>query len=73
MEETETVIQVTGATLGHGDGKETAAAPAARSVTVTTLEGLPGDVNGDDKVSIGGQAIVATHYGKNTPYWSRVE
>lgn len=71
-EEATTVIEVTDATLGHGDGTETAAAGAAHSVTLTVTNGLPGDVNGDDRVSIGDLAIVAAHYGKtvDSPDWN---
>lgn len=71
-EEATAMIQVTSLILGHGDGKETNTAPAAHSVTITPLAGQPGDVNGDNNVSIGDLAIIAAHYGKNTdsPDWA---
>ncbi|MDQ6422142.1 sialidase domain-containing protein [Paenibacillus sp. LHD-117] len=70
--EATTAIQVTSAMLGHGNGTETDAAPTSHNVAVTPAAGLPGDVNGDEKVSIGDLAIVAAHYGKNSdsPDWN---
>lgn len=68
--ETNTTIQITDVTLGHGDGLETEAAAAVHQATII-VPGLPGDMNGDQKVSVGDLGIVAAHYGKtvDSPDW----
>lgn len=69
-------IEVIRAVLGDDRGVETEAAPSSIRIEVTPVEqGIPGDLNGDGKVSIGDLAIVAAHYGKDTsnPDWEQVK
>ncbi|MHA0856131.1 beta-N-acetylglucosaminidase domain-containing protein [Paenibacillus sp. CMAA1364] len=68
-------ISVSSAILADGEGKETEAAVSSVQIQVTKENGIPGDVNQDNKVTIGDLAIVAVHYGKdsNSPDWQQVK
>ncbi|CAH1192928.1 hypothetical protein PAECIP111891_00462 [Paenibacillus allorhizoplanae] len=69
-------IAVTDATLSDGQGAETMAQASSVDVRITTLPaGIPGDVNHDNKVSIGDLAIVAANYGKTSAStdWDQVK
>ncbi|MEY9094206.1 DUF4855 domain-containing protein [Paenibacillus sp. RC84] len=67
------VVSVTSAVMGDREGKEAEAAPS--SLTVQTPGSVPGDYNGDGKVSVGDLAIVAAPYGKTkqSPDWEQVK
>jgi hyaluronate lyase len=70
------VISVTRAILADMQGEEKTAANAEVSIQVHAAEpGIPGDLNGDQKVTIGDLAIVAASYGKHTgsPDWAQVK
>lgn len=63
--------------LANEAGVESSAAEASIEVEIT-LSGpvLPGDVNGDGKVSIGDLGLAAAHYGKSklsSPDWEQVK
>ncbi|MBP1992456.1 fibronectin type III domain-containing protein [Paenibacillus eucommiae] len=66
-------IKVSSATLADGQGIEYAA--ALSSINVQVISGFPGDVNHDNKVTIGDLAIVAANYGKDTssPDWEQIK
>jgi hypothetical protein len=69
-------IAVTDATLGDAQGAETKAQASTVTVRITTQPpGIPGDLNHDNKVSIGDLAIVAANYGKtsSSPDWEQVK
>ncbi|MFC5447123.1 discoidin domain-containing protein [Paenibacillus aestuarii] len=69
-------IAVTDVTLGDALGAETKAQASTVNVSITTPPpGIPGDVNHDNKVSIGDLAIIAADYGKTTssPDWEQVK
>jgi len=69
-------IAVTDATLGDAQGAETKAEASTVNVSIVLLPpGIPGDVNHDNKVSIGDLGIVAAHYGKtsSSPDWEQVK
>ncbi|MBP1962247.1 discoidin domain-containing protein [Paenibacillus aceris] len=69
-------IAVTDATLGDAQGAETKAQASTVSVSITTQPpGMPGDVNHDNKTSIGDLAIVAANYGKtsSSPDWEQIK
>ncbi|CAH1192956.1 hypothetical protein PAECIP111891_00466 [Paenibacillus allorhizoplanae] len=60
-------INVTDATLGDAQGAELKAQASSVNVSITTLPlGIPGDVNHDNRVSIGDLAIIAANYGKTS-------
>ncbi|WP_211748211.1 fibronectin type III domain-containing protein [Paenibacillus sp. Marseille-Q4541] len=62
-------ISVTDTTMGNDIGEETTAAPSSINIEITSETsppGIPGDVNNDDKVSIGDLAIIAANYGKTS-------
>ncbi|MDQ6423282.1 glycoside hydrolase N-terminal domain-containing protein [Paenibacillus sp. LHD-117] len=66
-------IAVSEAVLADGEGTESSIEGTSVTIEVTTVEpGIPGDVNGDDKVSVGDLGIVAAHYGKtsSSPDWN---
>lgn len=69
-------IAVAEAMLGDEQGSEAIASTSSFDVSITPAPvGIPGDVNGDKKVSIGDLAIAATHYGKNSdsPDWQQIK
>lgn len=70
-------ISVSKTTLSNELGVETSAAATTANVTVKAIvdPGIPGDVNGDKKVSIGDLAIVAANYGKTSasPDWEQAK
>jgi hypothetical protein len=69
-------IAVTDATLGDAQGAETKAQASSVNVSIALLPpAIPGDLNHDNKVSIGDLAIVAANYGKNSssPDWEQVK
>ncbi|WP_053376445.1 cohesin domain-containing protein [Paenibacillus sp. FJAT-27812] len=60
-------ISIASATLGDEQGAETTAELASLGIKVIAEEpGIPGDFNGDEKVSVGDLALIAVHYGKDT-------
>lgn len=64
------------AVLGDATGHETSATPRSATVSITTPPpGTPGDINGDNKVSIGDLAMIAANYGKDSssPDWLLVK
>lgn len=67
------VISISGAVLGDERGNEVQAAPSSKTIQVIVT--IPGDYNGDGKVTVGDLAIVAAHYGKTTqsPDWEQVK
>jgi len=70
------VISVTNAILGDMEGTERNAANAEVSILVCAEKpGIPGDMNNDQKVTIGDLAIVAANYGKHSgsPDWAQVK
>lgn len=69
-------IVISGATIADASGDELQATPASVSIQVTTVKpGIPGDTNGDGKVSIGDLGIVAANYGKTSgsPDWEQIK
>jgi endo-alpha-N-acetylgalactosaminidase len=69
-------IAVSDATLGNAQGVETKAQASTVNVSIVLLPpGIPGDINHDNKVSIGDLAIVAANYGKtsSSPDWEQVK
>lgn len=70
------LITVADATLGDENGVETKADVSSMTVQVTTVPvGIPGDVNGDNQVSVGDLGFAAANYGKNSssPDWNLVK
>lgn len=60
------------AIVGNAEGMETNASLAALQIQVSPNKpNMPGDVNGDGKVSIGDLGLIAAHYGKTAadPQW----
>ncbi|MDD9265488.1 endo-alpha-N-acetylgalactosaminidase family protein [Paenibacillus sp. MAHUQ-63] len=69
-------IAVTDATLSDAQGVETKAQASAVGVSIATPPpGIPGDVNHDNKTTIGDLGIVAANYGKtsSSPDWEQVK
>ncbi|WP_193727025.1 family 10 glycosylhydrolase [Paenibacillus guangzhouensis] len=69
-------ISVTQALLGDAKGRELDAKAASIRIEVAPQSpGLPGDGNGDAKITIGDLAIAAANYGKNStsPDWERIK
>ncbi|MDR6882493.1 hypothetical protein J2X61_004274 [Bacillus sp. 3255] len=69
-------IAVTDAMLGDAQGAETKAQASAVGVSITTSPpGIPGDINHDNRVSIGDLGIVAANYGKTSgsPDWESIK
>ncbi|RAV09758.1 exo-alpha-sialidase [Paenibacillus contaminans] len=66
-------IRITDAALADGQGVEYVAELSSVSIQVTA--GLPGDINQDNKVTVGDLAIMAANYGKNSgsPDWEQVK
>lgn len=66
-------IRIESATLADGQGDEHEAAVSA--FTIQIAPGLAGDLNLDNKVTVGDLALIAVHYGKdtNSPDWSQIE
>ncbi|WP_409342822.1 right-handed parallel beta-helix repeat-containing protein [Paenibacillus sp. MBLB4367] len=66
-------IKIIDAALADDQGIEYAA--ALSSVNIQVIAGLPGDINQDNKVTVGDLAIIAANYGKNTssPDWEQVK
>ncbi|NOV03771.1 hypothetical protein GC097_27560 [Paenibacillus sp. LMG 31457] len=59
------LIQVSKATLANELGTEIQAMSSSVSIQVTPVPvGIPGDINGDGRVSIGDLALAAANYGK---------
>lgn len=67
-------IAVTEAILADGQGSETNAASNSLNIVID-VPGVPGDLNGDGRVSIGDLAIIAAHYGKTSesPDWTQAK
>ncbi|OPH61254.1 hypothetical protein BC351_15035 [Paenibacillus ferrarius] len=62
--------------LADAQGKETSATSSSISVQVTPVPvGIPGDLNHDNKVSIGDLGFAAANYGKtsSSPDWDQVK
>ncbi|MDR6882477.1 uncharacterized protein YjdB [Bacillus sp. 3255] len=69
-------IAVTDATLSDAQGAELKAQASRLGVSITTPPpGIPGDINHDNKTSIGDLGIVAANYGKtsSSPDWEQVK
>ncbi|MGQ7888660.1 endo-alpha-N-acetylgalactosaminidase family protein [Paenibacillus sp. WC2504] len=69
-------LAVESAVLGDATGHETSATLGSANVSITIpAPGTPGDINGDNKVSIGDLAMIAANYGKdwNSPDWLLVK
>ncbi|MFC5449980.1 discoidin domain-containing protein [Paenibacillus aestuarii] len=69
-------IAVIDATLADGQGAETKGQASTVNVSIATAPpGMPGDVNHDNKVSIGDLGFVAANYGKtsSSPDWEQVK
>ncbi|MGE7611548.1 cohesin domain-containing protein [Paenibacillus sp. NPDC101420] len=73
-QDTEGVIRLTQAIISDSQGEESVLQPASLTIQITVNTGLPGDLNGDGKVSIGDLGIMAAHYGKDSssPDWSKI-
>lgn len=70
------VISVVDAKLGDEQGRDiTAALSSHRIELLVDKPAIPGDFNGDGKVSIGDLAMIAAHYGKDdkSPDWDTVK
>lgn len=69
------IISVSKAIAGDGEGIETEAEASFASIQVSGKAGIPGDVNDDGIVSVGDLAIVAAHYGKDSssPDWDKAK
>lgn len=67
-------ISAAQAILADEDGVETEAALSSISIEVG-IAGVPGDFNGDERVSIGDLAMLAVHFGKDSesPDWEQVK
>lgn len=67
------VIVVTEALLGDGQGNEIEA--GGSSLNVQVKAGIPGDLNQDGRLSIGDLAIAAAYYGitDSSPEWTRAQ
>ncbi len=67
-------ISITDATLADSQGVEYTAALSSVNIQIT-VDGIYGDLNHDNKVTIGDLAILAVNYGKNTssPDWEQVK
>ncbi len=63
--------------LGDANGHETQASNTSAQIQIAAGNpgGMPGDVNGDGKVSIGDLAILAAQYGKDasSPNWNAIK
>lgn len=57
-------VSVTDTVVSNGDGLEISIAGAAHSIQIAASE--PGDLNGDDKFTIGDLAIAAASYGRTS-------
>ncbi|NOU90717.1 hypothetical protein GC102_34060 [Paenibacillus sp. LMG 31460] len=69
-------ISVSDATLSDDKGIEAKVDNSTVSIQITNvIPGIPGDINHDNKVSIGDLAIVAANYGKtsSSPDWQQVK
>ncbi|MEF2244101.1 cohesin domain-containing protein [Paenibacillus sp. IITD108] len=70
-------IQIASAVFGDAQGAEYEAETVSYEITVDTETdtGMIGDVNGDDKISIGDLALIAANYGKNSnsPDWQSIK
>ncbi|WP_159888604.1 family 43 glycosylhydrolase [Paenibacillus puerhi] len=66
-------LALTNVTLGDDSSKEATAAGGSYSVQIGTAS-IPGDMNGDRKVTVGDLAIIASYYGRtsNDPNWSAI-
>ncbi|QNK58952.1 exo-alpha-sialidase [Paenibacillus sp. PAMC21692] len=66
-------IKISSAVLANGQGIEYTAATSAVNIQITP--GLSGDLNHDQKISVGDLAIIAANYGKdtNSPDWNQVK
>ncbi|NOV03943.1 family 20 glycosylhydrolase [Paenibacillus planticolens] len=70
------LITVAGATLADDKGVEWEVDGSSITVQVTPVPaGIPGDVNGDGRVSIGDLGLAAAHYGETaaSPNWQQVK
>ncbi|MDQ6423500.1 cohesin domain-containing protein [Paenibacillus sp. LHD-117] len=67
-------ISATRVVLADKDGVETEAALSSLRVEIG-VAGVPGDFNGDERISIGDLAMLAVHFGKNShsPDWEQVK
>ncbi|MCR8660415.1 LamG-like jellyroll fold domain-containing protein [Paenibacillus endoradicis] len=60
------IIAITFAELGNAQGDDIVAELSSLSVEVTAKKtGVPGDLNNDEKVTVGDLAMIAAHYGKD--------
>ncbi|MEK4347559.1 cohesin domain-containing protein [Paenibacillus sp. FSL P4-0184] len=75
IQDTEGVIRLTQAIISDSQGEESVLQPVSLTIQITVNTELPGDLNGDGKVSIGDLGIMAAHYGKDSssPDWSKIK
>ncbi|MDQ6422953.1 beta-N-acetylglucosaminidase domain-containing protein [Paenibacillus sp. LHD-117] len=75
-ETTEGQMTVSQTILGDAEGTETGLAPSTYRIEITAVpKGMEGDVNGDDRVSVGDLALIAANYGKDedSADWAQVK
>ncbi|WP_340008018.1 cohesin domain-containing protein [Paenibacillus sp. FSL K6-0276] len=74
-QDTDGVIRLTQAIISNDKGEESGINPASLTIQITINTGLPEDVNGDGKISIGDLGIAASHYGKDStsPDWNKAK
>lgn len=66
-------VAVSGLTVSNGEGVETNLDGASHRIEIKTVVTIPGDINNDNRVSIGDLAILAKAYGKTieSPDWNK--
>lgn len=75
-EDATAAIVVTEAVLADDQGDEINAAESGLEIAIQAPDkGIPGDINGDGRVSIGDLALIAAHYGKTSESadWAQVK
>ncbi|MBW7460608.1 hypothetical protein K0U00_41745, partial [Paenibacillus sepulcri] len=75
IDDAKAVAGDSGSTSEEVAGAVTDLNAALQTFKAAVITGIPGDINHDDKVSIGDLAIVAAGYGKTSadPNWSQYE
>jgi len=69
-------IAISLAELGNAQGDDVVAELSSLNVEVTVKRsGVPGDVNNDEKVTVGDLAMIAAHYGKDSTdvHWMSIQ
>jgi len=71
---TTSTIHIDSATFADGKGIEYAAATSSFNIQIAP-SGLVGDMNNDNKVTVGDLALIAVHYGKDStsPDWAQIK